>query len=158
MSLIATIFLDECLPKKIAQFLKNEGSIFTKKYPCNIEYVPDIYQSGAKDKDWIPEAAKISHSLIITADRGRKKQGDKLPEICMKNKIKNLVLSPSIQKEGLADIAVAIFACWDKIYLAATETPDCIQYQLELVDLRGLAEVGNKRFSVKRIKPKTSDN
>ena len=76
--------------------------------------------------------------------------GDKLPELCEAEKIKHVILSSRVQQGGFVTMAMAILACWDKLYSAATESCSTLHYQIDTHKIGSKDEVGEYRYRVVR--------
>lgn len=156
MSKNVLFYVDECLPirfyRDILPRIFEITQIVDMPYPISLKSVVEEFGSGAKDMDWIPAVAEElggKMGLILTADKGRKKRGDKLPELCQAHGIKYALLNSRVQKEGFKAMAMAIWASWNGLYHAATEACNTFHYQIESQQT-GKHEVGDFRYRVVR--------
>jgi len=148
-------YVDECIPLRFCRDLFPRifeiAQIVEKKYPATVKSVVEEFGSSAQDMLWVPSVAKElrgNGGLILTGDKGRKKRGDKLPELCEVNNVKYVIVSSTVRVGGIG--AMAILACWDKLYTAATESSDTLHYQIEAHKIGGKDEVGEYRYRVCR--------
>jgi hypothetical protein len=147
MSFPLKILFDECLSHRVVQVMQDLLAL--GKESLEIMTLRDFMgKTGERDKDWIPAAAE-SGFLIITTDHGRKKRGDKLPELCQAWGVKHVLISRKLQQRGRLSCALAVLATWPGIGLARYED-GVIGYLLRLVDVRKGKEVGPHRAGLFR--------
>jgi hypothetical protein len=106
------LLLDECLGPPLAKDLAQMLSWDTP--PPEIKHLFQYFKSGTKDSEWIPEIAR-EQWIILTTDKGKKKDNAKLPLICAAYKVTHIVMGPSLLHAKQIQKAGAIIALWEKI-------------------------------------------
>jgi len=81
--------------------------------------------------------------------QGRRKRGEKLPEICEKHGVKHILISYGLQKQGQLAITMGIFGLWRSIGMAWSEG-EGTRYQLRLMTIKASREVGTHRPALVR--------
>ena len=107
------LFLDECIPVEVGERLK--ALLQDHPHQPEIKHLTEYYgRVGIPDEIW---AAEIQRSgwLPLTADRGKRNFGRKLPSILRELKIVHVSLSARVHQLKTPDKALAISACWPKI-------------------------------------------
>lgn len=144
------LLLDECVssPKSLwATRTVLEG--LDAQDSVHLDFLQNFMKRrGTKDKVWVPAAAEAGFSLVITADQGRKKRGDKLPALCEKYRLTHVLVTHPVMARGLSFITFALLGAWSKV-LAASNDP-CLRFKLQLVPLQGKNEVGDHRVGLFR--------
>ncbi|MGC9454316.1 MAG: hypothetical protein ACP5HU_05580 [Phycisphaerae bacterium] len=143
------VLFDECVSSRQTLDLIAHGvALGEERETVTLTLLPDFMRrEGALDRYWIPRAKAEGYSLIVTGDKGNKKRGDKLPEICVKEGFKHIVVSTKLRDKGGRFIALAIMGVWYGILESIDEAD--LRYQLRLVDTRK-QEVGRHRIALMR--------
>ena len=148
MSSVFRIYVDECLPISIFKKLKKVMDLLDSKRSIELTSIPDRFGPGCLDSIWVPQL-NPKNGIVITGDRGRKKTGDKLPELCLARGLKVLIVAPKLRDRGLHGMLRAIVNCWDGVFCAIDES-DCMIYRLEAQDNTTKTIVDPVRYSLHR--------
>ena len=147
------VLLDECVssPRAVTA-IKTVLDIPEDSNPPEIVFLADfVGQEGMKDNVWIPKAAEAGYSLVLTADKGRKKRGDKLPELCRKHNLTHILIGSRLKEKGQRHITFAILGAWPSV-LSAYED-DALRFKLCFVATRSPGEIGEYRVCLRRDGP-----
>ena len=74
-----------------------------------INSIFDERWQGDKDNEWLLRV-KPEGWIVVTADKGRGKRGDKLPLICFTQKITHIRLAPNVHNMKMAEKALFLIA------------------------------------------------
>lgn len=143
------VLLDECVSSpRTVQALETVLGLVDNDDPPELVFLNDFTGcAGTKDKDWIPKAVEAGFDVVLTTDQGRKKKGDKLPELCAKYQLTHVLVSATLKQKGLQYMTFAIVGAWHGIVAAHQE--DTLRFHLRLVNTTKL-EVGAHRASLVR--------
>ena len=89
--------------------------------PVEITHLFQFANASEKDEVWIPRIS-AGGWLLITADKGKRCGGRKLPEVCRDHGVSHVLLSTAIHKAKQFEKARAIVAVWPRIVQAARWT------------------------------------
>jgi len=98
--------------------------------PVAIRHILDFYSQGTPDSAWIPQIAAEGW-ILISADRGRRCGGPKLPLLCRQYHVTHVLLSGTIHSQSQYNKIVSVAAVWEDI-VAAGEARKGSQYILKL--------------------------
>lgn len=142
------VLIDECVSRRVLDAV-NGILAMGRQEQVQFIYLTDFVGScGAKDIEWVPKARAAGY-MVVSADMGRRKRGDKLPELCDLYGVKHVLISPKLKQKGQMAIAMALFACWQGIGIAWGEA-NSSRFQLQLVSILGKHEVGTHRPALHR--------
>jgi hypothetical protein len=126
------LLFDECLGKPLLEDIKQLLSWDEPKPVIN--HILDYFKSGICDSEWIPQVADGGW-IIITSDRGKNSNRNKLPGICLHYKITHILLSVSVLKLKQNQKANAIISVWEDIK-KSNEAPKGSRFLLQLTHSR----------------------
>ena len=110
------LLFDECVGAPVAEhfglFLKG---IYPE--PHEVRHCLDFQKQGIPDEQWIPEMAR-NRFMVITADRGKRTNGKKLPLLCVKFAMTHIMFGPSVHDLKSSAKVLALGAVWEKIIAA----------------------------------------
>jgi hypothetical protein len=104
------LFFDECcsprLVKKLTELHKaaNPG--------LEIAHLPEYFKKGDADDVWLALLRKKGEWIVVSADRGRKTKGAKLPLVCKTLEITHVLFSSVLVKAGYKDQESAMILAW----------------------------------------------
>tara|TARA_R110000744_G_scaffold265698_2_gene379766 strand:+ start:737 stop:1150 length:414 start_codon:yes stop_codon:yes gene_type:complete len=117
------IYFDENMPKHLAHGFNTIQSPEGLKSGHNItvKFLPEVFNYGADDKDWIPKVGK-ERSCVITQDINISRRKDEL-ELFQKNGVGMFFLKGPSKKQGLSvwQMVQALAKNWDAICEIASE-------------------------------------
>lgn len=117
------IYFDENMPKHLAHGFNTiqfpEG--LKTGYEITVKYLPEVFNYGAEDKEWIPKVGK-ERSCVITQDINITRRKDEL-ELFQKNGVGMFFLRGPSKKQGLSvwQMVQALAKNWDDICRIASE-------------------------------------
>lgn len=115
-----------------------------------VQFLKDFTeQEGLHDSEWIPRAVQSGYGGVITTDQGRKKRGDKLPEICLKEGLPHVLVSQGLKARGLKWLTLSLVCLLTNIETALADKRT-LRFKLRLVKLKGQKEVGDYRLGLYR--------
>jgi hypothetical protein len=107
------LFLDECIPAEVGKRLSD--LLRDHPHEPDIKHLTDYYrQAGVPDDIWAADLQRFGW-LPLTADRGRKNFGRKLPLILRELNVIHISLSSAVHRLKSPEKALAVVACWPKI-------------------------------------------
>ena len=94
-----------------------------RQFLAGTEPAPELanvvdYLGGGKDEVWIPRL-RAEGWIVITADRGRRSGGVKLPGLCVAHGVTHVLLSKSVHHSSQFEKARAVLAVWPELGAAA---------------------------------------
>lgn len=106
-----------------------------KQFLTGTEPMPTLatvvdYLGGGKDDVWIP-MLRDGDWIVITADRGRRSGGAKLPDLCVAYGVTHVLLSKSVHHLPQFEKARAIVAVWSELS-ALSSSPSGSRHVLRL--------------------------
>ena len=128
------IYFDENMPKHLAHGFDTIQSPEGLKTGRNItvKFLPEVFNYGADDKDWIPKVGK-ERSCVITQDLNISKRKDEL-ELYQKNGVGMFFMRGPSKKQGLSiwQMVQALSKNWNEICRIATEEKRPFGYVFKL--------------------------
>jgi hypothetical protein len=122
---------DECVGKPIMEsmFQIIAASTADPEKP-EFRHIVDHQKQGALDADWVPKVASEGW-IVITADRGKRCGGAKLPQLCRLHGITHVMLSASLHSMASPEKVGAIMSVWSDLVKLRSE-PRGSGYSLRL--------------------------
>lgn len=116
--------------------------------PADLVFLADFMEAyGVNDAEWVPQAADAAFDLVITTDQGRKKRGDKLPELCEKYCLTHVLVTAPVKARGIKFITMALLGVWTNLIEAIGDS--CLRFKLHL-QRAARSEVGEHRLCLSR--------
>jgi hypothetical protein len=115
------LLFDENMSRPLVEAL----AVFLSRspHPTHVEHYLQQFPSGASDQDWIP-AAKNNGFCIVSADRGKRYGGDKLPLICRDCGVTHILYSRSAEVLRQWEKLRGVVVVWPRlIQLVDSEPP-----------------------------------
>ena len=106
------LLLDECLGKPLIAEIQKK--ISGENPAPIIHHLTDYFTKGVDDLSWI-SALQNQGWTILTADRGKKSNQRKLPQICLEFKITHILMGSSILHIKQREKVEAIVSVWKEI-------------------------------------------
>jgi hypothetical protein len=119
---IIRLLFDDCLSKHAVGALAQLAAF--SKGTVEVKHLVDFAMSGEDDEIWIPRIPGEGW-VIVTADRGKKNKGGKLPLICQRCRISYVLLSAALRSKNTFDRMRAIIAVWPELAAACADEPGC---------------------------------
>lgn len=133
MTSLLRLLFDECVGKPtmlaIAELLVAEPE------KPDLQHVLDFQSQGVRDEVWVPKAATEGR-IIITADRGKRGGGAKLPLLCRRYGITHVMLSATLHHRKGFEKAAAILTVWPEL-AKLPNVPKGSGYSLRLTSAGG---------------------
>lgn len=106
------LFLDECIPREVGERLKM--LLVDQPHQPKIVHLTDFYdQPGIPDESWAT-MVKQRGWLPLTADRGKKNFGRKLPLIMQELRVVHISLSSAVHQLKTPAKSLALVSCWTR--------------------------------------------
>jgi hypothetical protein len=106
------IFFDECCSDRFVEKLRD--SFGASHEGLEIVHLSDYFKRGSSDDEW---AAVLEGGgwIVISADRGRRTKGTKLPPLCVELEITHILFSPTLVRAGYAAQEQVLVCAWPDI-------------------------------------------
>lgn len=105
-----------------------KGVIAFSRDPVEVRHISELRHSGRRDEEWVPEVA-ANGWLVLSADRGRRSAGPKLPSLCRAHAITHALVSGGLHAAPQFEKARAVLAVWPGL-LAAFTAPAGTRFSL----------------------------
>lgn len=100
----------------------------------SLTHLLELSPPGVGDDVWIPRVASEGF-IVITADRGKRSGGPKLPAVCEANNVTHLLLSGRVSQTVQFEKARALLAVWPEL-LETVMAPKGSRFLLKLSNAR----------------------
>lgn len=116
------LLFDDCLSKHAVAALAQLAGF--SRGEVAVKHLVDFAMAGEDDESWIPRVPSDGW-IILTADRGKKNKGGKLPLICQRCRITYVLLSAALHTKNTFDRMRAILAVWPDLLTVSVDEPGC---------------------------------
>jgi hypothetical protein len=116
------LLFDDCLSKHAVAALAQLANF--SRGQVEIRHLVDFAMGGEDDEHWIP-SIPAEGWMIVTADRGKKNKGGKLPIICQRCRITYVLLSAALHTKNTFDRMRAVLAVWPDLLAASADERGC---------------------------------
>lgn len=128
---VPKFLIDECvMGTKHVRIM--EEMLRKLNHSYTIEHVIQKFSPGAQDAEWIPEIANEPDWVIISADRGKRGKGAKLPLLCKEFSLTHVLMTSSVSQMSSEGKLHAIVGNWSELILVLNN-PIGSQYLLKKI-------------------------